>query len=123
MSQKKKTVFHLGEAEGEPFSVTLKSDRSEFIDKSINAYVKNTEKTPFIHLVHIDTPERVKRLVPIISHESLHLTLFKLKENRASFDLDDIHGYSPDFTNAGISDKKIKHNSLENLLTKLLRYD
>ena len=109
MPQKKKTLFHITEAKGEPFSVTLKSDKDSLEDETTNAYVMSNEKTPLIHLVHMDTPERVERLVPIISHESLHLTMHKINERKASRALDIAHGYSPDFTNAGISNKKNKH--------------
>ena len=117
---KKKSLFSVVEAKGEPFLATTKhTDQGaveSVLDEGLLAYTDPSETKPFIHISRINNPDKLSRLVPVMSHESLHLTLDKINEDEASEYLDNVHGYGRALNSSGITDKPLKQKFLEHFL-------
>ena len=113
-------MFNVVEAKGEPFLATTKHTDEGAIESVFNkdllAYTDPSETKPFIHISRINDPDRLSRFVPVMSHESLHLTLDKINEHEASEYLDYVHGYAKALNSSGITDKPLKQTFLEHFL-------
>lgn len=107
------------------FEVTLKHTTEHPIDvlmryikrNAVRAYADNKEIKKGKALMHLFKVSE-ERTVPVISHESLHLTLGHLNEFEASSKLDDVgHGYYSELESSGITQRKL-HN-LDSLIDEL----
>ena len=119
-SSQKKSEYYFTESLFPSFTVTTKETKFTPVNTlekilencNIRAYTHGDEIDighPIIHL-HKILPDEEDRVVPVLSHEHLHILLGQMEEHEASIQLDTSNqGIFPELTHLGLTERKIRN--------------